>query len=103
LYAQTDLDQIISSFISLVSGEFPIETVYLFGSYASGEAEEYSDIDLAIVSDKFEGDRFDDSNKLNKYILKTSVDIEVHPFNTLEFTTEDPFVREIITKGIKVI
>jgi predicted nucleotidyltransferase len=31
--------------------EFPVREVYLFGSYANGNPNEYSDIDLAIVSD----------------------------------------------------
>jgi uncharacterized protein len=103
LYSQTDLNSIINNFIAIVSKEFPLKTAYLFGSYATGKAGKYSDIDLAIVSDKFEGDRFDDRNKLNKYILKTSIDIEVHPFTPKEFTNDDPFVKEIIETGIKVI
>jgi predicted nucleotidyltransferase len=102
LYSKTDLNNIIHNFINLVSAEIPLKTVYLFGSYATGKAGRYSDIDLAIVSDKFIGDRFDDRNKLNKYILKTSIDIEVHPFTIEEFTEDDPFVKEIIETGIKI-
>ena len=102
MYTQSDINNLISKFVNLVSDEFPIKSVYLFGSYAKGEAKEYSDIDLAVVSDKFEGSRFFDKEKLNKYILKTSIDLEIHPFRTVDFTEDNPFVKEIITNGIKV-
>jgi|CZKP01.1.fsa_nt_gi predicted nucleotidyltransferase len=77
VYSQSDIKNIVSKFISLVSDEFPINTVYLFGSYAKGNPMEYSDVDLAIVSDKFYGSRFFDKKKLNKYLLKISIDLEI--------------------------
>ena len=103
MYTQSDINNIIDRFISLVSDEFPLKTVYLFGSYSKGTAGDYSDIDLAVVSDKFEGSRFFDKKKLNKYILKSSIDIQVHPFRTEDFTEDNPFVKEIIKTGQKVI
>ena len=101
MYSQADIDKLISQFIALISEEFPLREVYLFGSYAKLNAGSYSDIDLALVSDKFEGSRFFDAIKLNKYILKTSIDIEVHPFKTEDFNSENPFAEEIIKTGIK--
>lgn len=102
MYSRDDVNKIINDFLRLVSGEFSLREAYLFGSYAQGRANEYSDIDLAIVSDCFEGDRFDDKKKLNKYILKTSTDLEIHPYNTLDFNSDNPFVEEVIKKGIKI-
>jgi uncharacterized protein len=103
LYSQSDINNLVSKFVLLVADEFPIKSVYLFGSYAKGEAKEYSDIDLAVVSDKFEGSRFFDKEKLNKYILKTSIDLEIHPFRTVDFTEDNPFVKEIIQSGLKIV
>lgn len=103
MYSQSDIKNIVSKFVNLVSDEFPINTVYLFGSYANGNAKDYSDVDLAIVSDKFEGSRFFDRKKLNKYILKTSIDLEIHPFRTVDFTEDNPFVKEIIQTGLKIV
>ena len=103
MYSQADIKNIVSKFVSLASVEFPINAVYLFGSYAKGNAIEYSDVDLAIVSDKFEGSRFFDKQKLNKYILKTSIDLEIHPFKTADFTEDNPFVKEIIQTGLKIV
>ena len=103
MYSQSDINNLVSKFVNLVTDEFPIKSVYLFGSYAKGEAKEYSDIDLAVVSDKFEGSRFFDKEKLNKYILKTSIDLEIHPFRTMDFTEDNPFVKEIIQTGLKIV
>ena len=103
MYTKSDINNIVNKFISLVSDEFPLNSVYLFGSYANGTAKEYSDVDLAVVSDKFEGSRFFDKQKLNKYILKTSIDLEVHPYKTEDFTEDDPFVKEIIQTGLKIV
>ncbi len=64
MYSQADINNIVIKFISIVSDEFPIKTAYLFGSYVKGNAREYSDVDLAIVSDKFEGSRFFDKKKI---------------------------------------
>ena len=103
MYSQSDINNLVNKFVDLVANEFPIKSVYLFGSYAKGEAREYSDIDLAVVSDNFEGSRFFDKEKLNKYILKTSIDLEIHPFRTVDFTEDNPFVKEIINTGLKII
>lgn len=103
MYSKSDINKIVGKFISLISDEFPIKSVYLFGSYASGNAKEYSDVDLAVVSDKFEGSRFFDKKKLNKYILQTSSDLEVHPFRTVDFTEDNPFVKEIMQTGLKIM
>src|ERR1035441_355102 len=99
VYSQSDIKNIVSKFISLVSDEFPINTVYLFGSYAKGNPMEYSDVDLAIVSDKFYGSRFFDKKKLNKYLLKISIDLEIvslqNPIRSEEHTSELQSLRHL--------
>lgn len=103
MYSQTDVICIIRKFVDLVSAEFNLREVYLFGSYANGIADKYSDIDIAIVSDEFEGSRFWDKKKLNKYLLNFSSDIEIHPFNSEDFKDSDPFVTEIKRTGKKIL
>ncbi len=49
------LDEIVEGFIRKLADEIPVEEVILFGSYVRGSAKEYSDIDLAIISDWFRG------------------------------------------------
>ncbi len=103
MYQKEDVNKIIQRFISLVSQEFPVRTLYLFGSYAKGNASDSSDIDIAIVSDKFEGRRFWDREKLGKYVIKSSFDLEVHPFKTEDFTDDNPLVKEILETGQKIV
>ncbi len=103
MYKRQDINNIINRFVGMISAEFPVKELYLFGSYANGKATENSDIDIAIVSDKFEGRRFWDREKLGKYIIKSSFDLEVHPFKTEDFTDENPFVKEIIRTGQKIV
>ncbi|MDP4116540.1 MAG: nucleotidyltransferase domain-containing protein [Bacteroidota bacterium] len=103
MYNGNDIDLIIQQFVSLISTEFPVKYLYLFGSYAKGEQNADSDIDIAVISDNFVGSRFLDREKLAKYIIKASHDLEIHPFRTEDFTSENPFVEEIMKTGRKII
>ena len=102
MYTKENVEAIIHSFINAIKNEIRIDGVYLFGSYAKGTAAKYSDIDLAIVSKDFEGVRFFDRKRLFKYLVKVNTDIQLHPFKLEDFTTDDPFVEEIIRTGIRV-
>ena len=51
----------------LLKAGLPIEKVVLFGSYALRRANEYSDIDLAIVFKELKEDRFTTRLKLMKF------------------------------------
>lgn len=45
----------------------PVESIILYGSYARGEAGEFSDIDFAVISNRFgQGDGFEFSGILSK-------------------------------------
>lgn len=95
--------QIISQYLaSLKEHGFQIQDAILFGSYASGHANQWSDIDLALVSDAFEGVRFTDKNKIRKITISVSTDLEVLPFNPRDFTPGNPLVKEILDTGVRV-
>lgn len=49
MYTKHDFDQIRSVIISTVP---TVESIFLFGSYAKGTAQEQSDIDIAILLEK---------------------------------------------------
>ena len=68
---------IIKHFINeLQKNNIPIKEAILFGSYARGNYHDWSDIDLALVSDAFEGERFRDRNKIRRIKLEISCDLE---------------------------
>lgn len=98
-----DVRENVAEFIrQLNANNIPILQAYVFGSYAQGRQTEWSDIDLALVSDQFEGDFFNDRSKIIPFVIKMNKYIEAHPFAPTDFTTEDPFVEEIIETGIKI-
>ena len=82
---------------------FHFQSIFLFGSFAkpaNGDDFEWSDIDVAIVSDDFSGSRFDDNKRLLPYAIKVDPRIELHPFTVADFENS-PFARdEIRAKGI---
>lgn len=88
---------------SLRDHGFQIQDAILFGSYASGRANQWSDIDLALVSNEFEGVRFTDKNRIRKITISISPDLEVLPFNPRDFTPSNPLVKEILDTGIRVV
>jgi len=81
----------------------PIKEAILFGSYAKGNYQEWSDIDIALVSDIFRGNLIDDKDKIRKITLYISSEIEVFPFAPNDFNLQNPFAKKILETGIKLI
>lgn len=96
--------KILNKYIhTLEENHIHVQRAVLFGSYADGRANEWSDIDIALVSDSFEGDRFDDRGKIRRITLSVSSDLSPLPFRPEDFIPEDPFVLEIMEKGIRIV
>lgn len=80
-----------------------IDRAYLFGSYAKGTANEWSDIDVALLTNEFIGDRFDFRFLLMKIARDIDLDIEPHPYLIADFNRENQFASEVIKTGIRII
>jgi len=87
----------------LGQNNIPIKEAILFGSYATGNYREWSDIDIALVSDIFMSDRIDDKDKIRNITLSVSSEIEVIPFTPKDFNVGNPFVKQILRTGIKLV
>ncbi|MBW1615927.1 MAG: nucleotidyltransferase domain-containing protein [Deltaproteobacteria bacterium] len=87
----------------LIKNNIPIKEAVLFGSYAKGNYNKWSDIDIALVSDIFTGDRIADKDKIRSLTLSVSSEIEVLPFSPADFNLHNPFAKEILKTGIKLI
>ena len=74
----------------------------LFGSYANGRYTEWSDIDVALVSDDFQGIRFYDRETISQPTLQVDARIDPLPYQTKDFTEENLFVQEILMTGVKI-
>ena len=79
-----------------------VEAAYLFGSFAEGRSNRWSDIDIAVISPDVSEDRFEERVRLTS--LSSTVDsrIEPVPFRPETFVDEDPLAWEIKRKGIRV-
>lgn len=98
-----NIKKILYKFIDQLNHNgFAIDRAYLFGSYAKGCYKKHSDIDVALVSTKFQGNRFFDKKAISPIVVDVCPDLEVLPYNTKDFTYEDPFVKEIIDTGIEI-
>ena len=95
-----DILKLINQYLKLLKKNgIKFEQVYLYGSYAKGQAQEDSDIDLAIVADEWLPDKFDAQFELMKIGLKVDSRIEPHPFRKSEFDKSNPYVKEILETG----
>jgi predicted nucleotidyltransferase len=95
---------IIENYISVLrDNNIPIKNVYLFGSYAKGNSNEWSDIDIALISDSFEGIRIKDKDKIRRITLSVSSSLEILPFRPDDFSLENPLAKEIIETGIRLV
>jgi predicted nucleotidyltransferase len=80
-----------------------IQEAYIFGSYARREQNEFSDIDVALISKDFVGNSFIDSSSLDEIILNIGVEIEAHTYLPEDFNSNNLFVKEILKSGLRII
>ncbi len=102
MFTKKDLTKYISDYIAECNKlGVHFKKVILFGSYAHNTAHEWSDVDLALVSNDFSGMRLADRNKISRANIKF-VDIEPHIFNADYFDEGDPFIEEIVRTGKEI-
>lgn len=99
--------KIVSDFVDRLNNEgIPVKIAYLFGSYAWGKPRLTSDIDIAIVSEKFK--TWNDIKRLTKLLdlarhvePKLPIDIDVVGFTSDEIKKASYFdlAAEIRQKG----
>ena len=98
---ETAID-IATKFVSdCISSGIDIEKAVLFGSVTKNKQHEYSDIDIALISNQFSLN-FLKNNQLTSKINIRYPDIEVHHFNTDYFQKGDPFIEEINHTGFEI-
>lgn len=81
----------------------PIQSAYLFGSYAKGNASKDSDIDVCVVSSIFGKDYIDEMFELNSKANKIDTRIEAIPMTPEDFSDRyDSLCHEIKTTGVPI-
>lgn len=100
--SEDQVARIIEGFIAELRQEIPIKEIILFGSYARGNPKEYSDIDLAVISDWFEGKpRIENMQYLSRIAATYNSLIEALPFTEEEYRNLDrrSFLASIVQSG----
>lgn len=98
------ISKTIDSYLGLLSSNsIPVSRIYLFGSYAKGTNRKDSDIDLAVFWDAEEVDAFDDGLRLLRLTKSVDLRIEPHAFSRRDLENPDPFVKEILETGERII
>jgi predicted nucleotidyltransferase len=81
----------------LVSQHISTKYVVLYGSYAKGTATADSDIDIAVIVDRLDGDYLDEHAKL--FRLRRSVDFRIEPVLIEYGKDRSGFLREVMDTG----
>lgn len=87
----------------LAENHIGVWRIYLYGSYAKGAARLDSDIDLAVFLDKDEIDGFCEYVELMRLRWDIDLRIEQHAFAKSDFDETNPYIREIIETGERII
>lgn len=98
-----EIIDIVNKYIKIVSENYNVIAIVLFGSYAKGTQREDSDIDIAIITDDIKTDKFDE--EVNLMQLRNNIDyrIEPHIISVEDYENDEtPFVVEVKNTGIKV-
>ncbi len=89
---------------ALIRNNIPVNGIYLFGSYAKGNAREGSDIDFCVVSDIFGRDDFMEMVRINQVAKRVAPEIEAFPVSVAELKKKtNPFIKEALRIGEKLI
>lgn len=88
---------LVKRYAEVVRAQFPVRKVVLYGSHARGTAHEYSDIDVAVLVDRIEGDLLDLETIL--FRLGRGVDCRIEPVLREEGYDPSGSVAEILRTG----
>jgi len=104
--ASREVIELLRKYITLLNAEgISVNRAFLFGSYSNDTASDSSDIDVLIVSDKY--DETDDvaAGKIWKLTRKINTKIEPFLIGIKKFRDDEssPLVSLIKTKGIEII
>jgi predicted nucleotidyltransferase len=100
---RSDIEAEINGYLKALSDMgYPFQKAVLFGSYVKRSSQKYSDIDLAVWSEKFTEDYFTIVEKTAP-LRRIFKNIELHPFNLSDNAENNPFIQEIENTGVTIV
>ncbi len=103
--SKTEVKKIIKNYAKVLRARnFPVSAIYLFGSQVNRKAHKWSDIDVAVITNKLK--RNYEKNRSLLYRMRLEVDdrLEPHGFTEKDFRNNaDPLAYEIRKTGVRII
>jgi len=103
----TVVQQFLQDKLDLINRIYAPKRLIVFGSRATGQAHEESDIDLIVVSEKFADVRY--PNRMGNFLIDIDPDVHV---DALCYTPEEfdralhaqsSFVRDAVANGLEIL
>lgn len=104
--AKKEIIELLKKYIILLNTEgISVSKAFLFGSYSNDSASDSSDIDVMIVSDKYDETNDIVVGKIWKLTRKINTKIEPFLIGLNKFKNDDtsPLISMIKTNGIEII
>ena len=98
---KTDAINIAQRYANVVKTKYNYMSIFLFGSYAKGNYNDDSDIDIAVIFKDY-SNLIDMQLELMRLRRKIDSRIEPHPFRESEFELSNPIVNEIVKYGQEI-
>lgn len=98
---KADAVKIAERYAEAVKANFSYIRIILFGSYAKGNFNDDSDIDIAVVFKDY-GNLMEMQLELMRLRRKIDSRIEPHPFRESEFEPSNPIVYEVLKYGQEI-
>jgi predicted nucleotidyltransferase len=99
----TTVQRSLRHFLAAVGEERRITAAYLYGSEARGQAGQWSDIDVAILSPDFADDLFAAPLALMKHAAQMDERLEPRAFTPESFNLNNPLASAIQDTGIRIV
>ncbi|MEO6166833.1 MAG: nucleotidyltransferase domain-containing protein [Chitinophagales bacterium] len=90
----------VKSYTEVLKKYFDINAVFLYGSYASGNQHEHSDIDVAVIVNRIEKDFFTYAPLL--WRLRMDIDTRIEPLLFEKGKDASGFLKYIEKEGLKI-
>jgi len=87
----------VKQYAGVVRKNFDVKKIILYGSYVKDVAREDSDIDVAVVLERVDGDFLKSEAKL--FQLRREIDARIEPVLLEESNDKSGFLEEILKTG----
>lgn len=92
-----EISRVVNKFVKSVAHEYNPEKIILYGSYARGNYDENSDIDIAVVVDEVKGSFLEQEARL--YKIRRGIDANIEPILIEQSSEKSGFLNHILSYG----